>query len=86
MRRTTYRQRDKVTMRALNRLMLAALLVASWQAAKAYPEDSPPLVTVGPLHGAHGAGAVDHGGGHGVAVGGAGSDAARGDLVGQLSG
>lgn len=33
---------------------LAALLVAAWQAAKAYPENSPPLITVGPLHGASG--------------------------------
>jgi glutamate dehydrogenase len=33
---------------------LAALLAASWQATKAYPENSPPQVTVGPLHAADG--------------------------------
>ena len=39
---------------------------------------------VGTLHGAHGAGAVDHGGGDGIAVGGAGGHAAGGDVIGQL--
>lgn len=33
---------------------LAALLAASWQAAQAYPDASPPQITVGPLHGATG--------------------------------